>query len=69
MRYFLIVVAILLGWLGLAAGLVECSKHVSPHAGEASWTLQGETSHLDCPGAHPWFVEVEGTRFFMGCYL
>lgn len=46
--------------------LNSCSP-VSKHKGEASWTLQGETSHLDCPGQRPWYVESDGHRFFMGC--
>lgn len=66
MRYFLVLSLIF--WFAVAVGLMECSKQVKQaHYGEASWTLQGETSHLDCPGQHAWFVEASGTQFFMGC--
>jgi hypothetical protein len=35
---------------------------------EASWTLQGTTSLLDCPGQHPWYDNISpDARFFMGC--
>ncbi len=53
--------------LGVVLMLLNSCSPVSKHKGEASWTLQGETSHLDCPGQRPWYVESDGHSFFMGC--
>jgi len=48
--------------------LNSCSRPaLHDHTGEASWTLQGQTSLLDCPRQRPWYVEIDGTQFFMGC--
>ena len=67
MKNGLIGLFILAVWAVVGVSLMQCSKTIPKHAGEASWTLQGETSHLDCPGQHAWYVEAEETLFFMGC--
>jgi hypothetical protein len=53
-------------WAGLFYGCTQL-KLTNRGPGEA---IQGLYSHLNCdtqPGAAPWYVEVEGRRFFMGC--
>jgi hypothetical protein len=40
----------------------------SPHRGEASWTLQGQTSLPGCPGQHATRVDIDGQSYFLECY-
>lgn len=67
MKYLLVGLTIFAAYFLTGVSLIILSSHVPRHYGEASWTLQGETSHLDCPGQHPWYVESDGHSFFMGC--
>lgn len=57
-------VFILLGSLLMA--LNSCA--VRRHEGEASWTLQGEHSHLGCPGQYVETVQMDNQTFFLGCF-
>lgn len=55
----------------IAVGLVLMALNsctTALHAGEASWTLQGEHSHLGCPGQYVETVEVDDQTYFLGCY-
>lgn len=56
-------------WLGVGWVLIAYSKRAAlhDHTNEASWTLQGQTSLLDCPGQHRWYVTVDDHDYFMGC--
>jgi hypothetical protein len=69
------VLALLTGGFLVGLWIISATGCADPHAGEASWSLQGIYSQLDCstqPGARPWYVTALGDDgryhdFFMGC--
>lgn len=46
--------------------LTSCYKHT--HYTWESWSLQGEYSHLICENQYHEWVEVEGKKYFLGCW-
>ena len=66
----LILVAFLfVGFVLMLANAVPEKKHVNPCTTDSSqcYSIQGLYSQRNCPGQHPWFVEVQDVEFFMGC--
>ena len=59
---------VILVFAAIAALCFAASNWLAEHGpGDA---IQGLYSHLNCdtqPGAHPWYVEVDNQRYFMGC--
>ena len=48
---------------------IQTTKHANPctvNEGDCM-SIQGKYSKEDCPGQSPWYIEVDGHKFFMGC--
>ena len=67
----------IVAWMALLAVTVIRQDHEiaamrkDPHAGEASWSIQGLYSHPNCdnqPGTRPYYLEMDdGSWIFLEC--
>jgi hypothetical protein len=68
MKRWIALAGVLLGIRIALALILIAGCAVSPHHGEASWTLQGQTSLPGCPGQHATRVDIDGQSYFLECY-
>lgn len=68
MRHWLLSICAGIAFWALVIWLVVSSVAHHRHEGEASWTLQGEHSHLGCPGQYVETVQADNQTFFLGCF-
>ena len=65
--YLLIGVVAFLVFVPMSAPHAAAGPH-HKHYQWQSWTLQGEYSHLKCPGQYHEWVDVDGKVFPLGCF-
>lgn len=59
----------LVGILVSLAILASCHKSLPHRQKWELYSIQGEYSHLDCPGQYVEWMDIDGQVFFLGCML